>query len=226
LFALYTSGSTGKPKGIVHTHGGYQVGIIATTKLVFDAQPGKDVLFVVATPGWITGQSYMIASSLLCRTPSIMLDGSPVSPPDRFAAIIARHKASILKAGSTFLRMLATREGSVELLAKHDLSCLRIGTFCAEPVNEAVHRFASKHLTQNYIVRKHRPQPTTCRMPYSLSPVRVLNPLAELVLGNRTRWHGMEPMLRERRSSAAAGHSHVAAAVDSGRDHDSEAQRE
>ena len=118
LFALYTSGSTGKPKGIVHTHGGYQVGIVATTAIVFDAQPGKDVLFVVATPGWITGQSYMIAASLLCRTPSVLLDGSPVSPPDRFAAIIARHKVSILKAGSTFLRMLATREGSVELLAK------------------------------------------------------------------------------------------------------------
>ena len=27
LFILYTSGSTGKPKGIVHTHGGYEVGL-------------------------------------------------------------------------------------------------------------------------------------------------------------------------------------------------------
>ena len=28
---------------------------------------------------------------------------------------------------------------------------LRLGTFCAEPVNEAVHRFAAAHLTPNYI---------------------------------------------------------------------------
>ena len=74
LFALYTSGSTGKPKGIVHVHGGSQVGLIATSKIVFDAQPERDTLFVIATPGWITGQSYMIAASLLCRTPS-MPDG-------------------------------------------------------------------------------------------------------------------------------------------------------
>jgi acyl-coenzyme A synthetase/AMP-(fatty) acid ligase/3-oxoacyl-(acyl-carrier-protein) synthase/NADPH:quinone reductase-like Zn-dependent oxidoreductase/acyl carrier protein len=151
LFALYTSGSTGKPKGIVHTHGGYHVGLIATTAIVFDTKPGQDVLFVVATPGWITGQSYMISASLLSRTPSVLLDGSPVSPPDRFAAIIARHKVTVLKAGSTFLRMLMTREGSEEQLAKHDLTSLRIGTFCAEPVNEAVHRFASLRLTKNYI---------------------------------------------------------------------------
>ena len=93
----------------------------------------------------------MIAAALLCRTPSILLDGSPVSPPDRFAAIIARHKVSVLKAGSTFLRMLMTRDGSEEQLAKHDLTSLRLGTFCAEPVNEAVHRFASLRLTPNYI---------------------------------------------------------------------------
>src|ERR1051325_7909249 len=36
LYILYTSGSTGKPKGILHTTGGYLVGIYATTKYVFD----------------------------------------------------------------------------------------------------------------------------------------------------------------------------------------------
>ena len=61
-------------------------------------------LFVVATPGWITGQSYMIAAALLCRVPSVLLEGSPISPPDRFAAVITRHRATVLKAGSTFLR--------------------------------------------------------------------------------------------------------------------------
>ena len=117
LFVLYTSGSTGKPKGIVHVHGGYQVGLAETSRTVFNLSPPKidsaerevkDRLLVIATPGWITGQSYMIAVALLCAVPSVLLDGSPVSPPDRFAAVIARHRVSILKAGSTFLRMVMT----------------------------------------------------------------------------------------------------------------------
>ena len=111
LFILYTSGSTGKPKGIVHTHGGYEVGLVATSCAVFNIRAdGDDVqrLLVIATPGWITGQSYMIAAALLSASPSVLLEGSPVAPPDRFAEVIARRKVNILKAGSTFLRMVMT----------------------------------------------------------------------------------------------------------------------
>jgi acrylyl-CoA reductase (NADPH)/3-hydroxypropionyl-CoA dehydratase/3-hydroxypropionyl-CoA synthetase len=151
LFILYTSGSTGKPKGIVHTHGGYHVGLSLTTKVVFGVDPASDIFLVIATPGWITGQSYMIAASLLTRVPSVLIEGSPVAPPDRFAATIARNRVSMLKAGSTFLRMLMTMPGGEQALKAHDLSTLRIGTFCAEPVNEAVHQFAIANLTPTYI---------------------------------------------------------------------------
>ena len=152
LFILYTSGSTGTPKGIVHAHGGYLTGLVATSTLVFDLQHSRnDVLFVVATPGWITGQSYMIAAAQLCRVPSVLLEGSPVSPPGRFASVMAHHQITVLKAGSTFLRLLMTRQDADRLLRQHDFSNLRLGTFCAEPVNDAVHRFAAEHLTPNYI---------------------------------------------------------------------------
>ncbi|MFM7377555.1 MAG: AMP-binding protein, partial [Erythrobacter sp.] len=57
MFFIYTSGSTGKPKGIVHSHG-YAAGVAETMAASFDARPG-DTLFVVADPGWITGQSYL-----------------------------------------------------------------------------------------------------------------------------------------------------------------------
>ena len=91
LFIIYTSGTTGKPKGIVHAHG-YLGGVMMTMQSSFDAVPGRDVALVLASFGWITGQSYMIAASLLTRVPSVLLEGSPVSPPDRFAATIERQR--------------------------------------------------------------------------------------------------------------------------------------
>ena len=94
LFILYTSGSTGKPKGIVHTHGGYQLGLCATSQAVFALQPAVDVFFVIATPGWITGQSYMIAASLLCRVPSVRIRDRSSHPPAHPEAMIS-HSAAI-----------------------------------------------------------------------------------------------------------------------------------
>ncbi len=150
LFVLYTSGSTGRPKGIVHTHGGYEVGLAATARLVLAATP-TDVLFVVATPGWITGQSYMLATALLLRMPSVLLEGSPVSPvADRFAAIIARRRVTVLKTGSTMVRMLMTSSTASALLTQHDLSSLRLGLLCAEPVHAATHAYAAAHLVRDF----------------------------------------------------------------------------
>ena len=105
LFVIYTSGSTGKPKGVVHVHGGYVAGVAHTMAVSFDAVPGRDVIFVVADPGWITGQSYLITASLCCRIPGIVTEGAPVFPhAGRFASIIERHKVTIFKAGVTFLK--------------------------------------------------------------------------------------------------------------------------
>ena len=61
LFIIYTSGSTGKPKGVVHTHGGWLAGITYTLRTVFNAGI-DDRLYVIADPGWITGQAYLLAA--------------------------------------------------------------------------------------------------------------------------------------------------------------------
>ena len=151
LLILYTSGSTGRPKGVVHTHGGYQVGLCVTSRVVLELQSDSDVLLVLATPGWITGQSYMIAASLLCRTPSVLLEGSPVSPPARFAAAIARHGTTVMKSGSTMMRVLMAAPDAASMLATHDLSTLRLGCFCAEPLPAQIHDFAQRHLHATFI---------------------------------------------------------------------------
>ena len=182
LFILYTSGSTGKPKGIVHAHGGYLTGLCATCSLVFDLSPKRnDVFFVVATPGWITGQSYMIAAALLMRVPSVLLEGSPVSPPDRFAAIIARHKVTVLKAGSTFLRMLMTRAER------------RVAARAAQPRDAA----ASGHLLRR--AGQRRGAQVCNGAPHAQ--------LHQLVLGDRARRHRVEPLLQQRRPAAARRHA-------------------
>ena len=155
LFIMYTSGSTGKPKGVVHTHGGYVQGIAHTMRVAFDVDPEAkvpDVIYVVADPGWITGQSYMISASLTTRTTSVIIEGSPLVPnASRLSSIIERHKVTIFKAGSTFLKTILSAQENIDDLKKYDCSTLRVGTFCAEPTSPAIQQFAMEVLTPHYI---------------------------------------------------------------------------
>ncbi len=151
LFFIYTSGSTGKPKGVVHVHGGYTAGIAHTMKVSFDAQPG-DVLYVVADPGWITGQSYLISAALTARVTSVLAEGSPVFPSaGRFASIIERYGVNIFKAGVTFLKAVMADPQNEQDVRAYDLSSLRVATFCAEPTSPPVQQFGMDLMTPWYI---------------------------------------------------------------------------
>ena len=107
---------------------------------------------IVATPAWITGQSYMISACLTAGITSILLEGSPVAPsPLRFANIIERHRVTIFKAGSTFLRQVMADPTAIIELKKHDMSSLRAASFCAEPVSPTVHSFAIQYICSHYV---------------------------------------------------------------------------
>jgi len=151
LFFIYTSGSTGKPKGVVHVHGGYVAGVAESMRVAFDARPG-DVLYVVADPGWITGQSYMISAALTTRVTSVLAEGAPVFPSaGRFASIIERYGVTIFKAGVTFLKSVMADPQQVEDVRRYDLSSLRVSTFCAEPVSHVVQAFGMQLMCPWYI---------------------------------------------------------------------------
>lgn len=155
LFIIYTSGSTGKPKGVVHTTGGYVSGIAHTMRIAFNVDPEaeekNDVILVVADPGWITGQSYMISAALTTRTTSIIAEGSPLFPhAGRFTSMIERHKVTIFKAGSTFLKTVASNEENLKDIQRYDRTTLKVGTFCAEPTSPSIQELAMKLLTPFY----------------------------------------------------------------------------
>ena len=133
LYILYTSGSTGKPKGILHTTGGYLVGIHATTKYVFDLRE-DDIFWCTADVGWVTGHSYVVYGPLAAGATVLMYEGAPNWPePDRFWRIIEDYAVSILYTAPTAIRAFI-RWGD-QWVKKHDLSSLRLLGTVGEPIN-------------------------------------------------------------------------------------------
>jgi acetyl-CoA synthetase len=133
LFILYTSGSTGKPKGILHTTGGYLVGVYCTTKYVFDIRD-EDIYWCTADVGWVTGHSYVVYGPLAAGATTFMYEGAPNWPEaDRFWKIIEAHRINILYTAPTAIRAFI-RWGD-EWVKKHDLSSLRLLGSVGEPIN-------------------------------------------------------------------------------------------
>src|SRR5436309_2955913 len=144
LFILYTSGSTGKPKGILHSTGGYLLGVAMTHKWVFDINE-NDIYWCTADVGWVTGHSYIVYGPLANGSTVIMYEGAPNHPrEDRFWEIIAKYKVTVFYTAPTAIRAFV--KWGDKWPKGHDLSSLRVLGTVGEPINPEAWMWYQEHI--------------------------------------------------------------------------------
>ncbi|MGV3487214.1 MAG: acetate--CoA ligase [Tuberibacillus sp.] len=144
LYLLYTSGTTGKPKGIVHTTGGYMVGVNTSMRSVFDLKD-SDVFFCTADIGWVTGHTYIVYGPLSAGATVVMYEGAPDYPGrDRFWDIIEKYGVTTFYTAPTSIRTFM--KWGPEHVEKHDLSTLRLLGTVGEPINPEAWIWYHKHV--------------------------------------------------------------------------------
>ncbi len=144
LFLIHTASVSGRLRGIIHSHGGYMVGVQRTLQWVFDIKP-TDIYWCTTDAAWITGHSYLVYGPLMAGTTTVMYEGDPLYPQaDRMWDIVSRFGVTILSTLPTEIRMLM-RFGT-QYPRRHDLSTLRLLGSMGEPFNQQAWLWMYKHI--------------------------------------------------------------------------------
>ncbi len=132
-FILATSGTTATPKLAVHTHGGYQVHIVAMARWVFGLRPGE-MWWSTSDIGWIVGHSYIVYAPLIMGATTVAYEGALDQPgPERFWGLVEELGVTGLFTSPTAVRAFM-RYGE-EVARRHDLSRLERVVSAGEVLN-------------------------------------------------------------------------------------------
>jgi len=143
-YILATSGTTARPKLAVHTHGGYQVGVVTSGRWCFGLER-DDVWWATSDIGWAVGHSYIVYGPLIIGCTTVAYEGALDHPgPEVFWRTIQDLRVTGLFTSPTLVRLLM--KSGDEPRRPFDLSALK-RVFCAgEVLNPAAWEWFQKKM--------------------------------------------------------------------------------